>query len=118
MLALAKFTIDQKERTNTAVAFDYDGDGQQEIIYAYGKTIKLSSLDGKQRVIHKEFMMHSQLADLNGDGRPTSSPRATPTQFIAHRRKISGTMNGNSPSSIKASSLTPLMSPMSMAMAY
>ena len=66
-----KFTIDQGGRTNTAVAFDYDGDGVKEIIYSYNRTIKLSSLDGKkQRTIHNDFMMHSQLTDLNGDGLP------------------------------------------------
>ena len=61
--------IHKGTRSNTAVAYDFDGDSICEIIYSTdGKTI-LSSLDGKKtKVLTRQQIIHSALADIDKDG--------------------------------------------------
>ena len=57
-------------RSNTALAHDYDGDGICEIIYSTAGKTFLSSLDGKKvRTIAEQQIIHSELVDIDKDGR-------------------------------------------------
>jgi len=58
------------QRSNTAIAADFDGDGQNEIIYSSMNKLFLVSIDGKRtrELASNVKVIHSAIADLDNDG--------------------------------------------------
>ena len=69
-----KHIITECGRTNTAVAGDFDGDGDMDVISGYPGTVSLFlAPDWEELVLHrfanpKGNLIHSEVIDVDGDG--------------------------------------------------